>query len=397
MANVFDYLAWRGDLSFTATPFCEADSLVLCRLVYLPFDGIVPSGRSGISLRDAARRFLDSDAAVFAAEDRPFLEALRRSERFGPLSLCCYVSHYDENMEKQFAALTVCLNEQEAYVAYRGTDNTLVGWKEDFNLAFLTPIPAQEEGLAYLQQAGRLFSVLRVGGHSKGGNIAVYASAYSDERTRARIIQVFNHDGPGFGHDVFSTPGYRQIKARLHTFVPQSSVIGMLLDHEEDYTIVHSTQTGLMQHDLYSWEISCDHFIYVDKITAGGLFIDRTFRQWISAMSREERETFVDALYRLIRQTNARTLDELSADWRRHIGILLRSFSGIDDQTRDLLRRLFALLVHYAGETLAQMLPKPGKGEFSVLREKVVPFLSERKEQKTAERRLAASDHDKRE
>ena len=212
---------------------------------------------------------------------------------------------FDPAAEKQFSALTILLEGELPYVAFRGTDGTLVGWKEDFNMSFLTVVPAQKEAVQYLCAASdSLRGRLRVGGHSKGGNLAVYASAFCGEEIQSRIESVYNHDGPGFLSEVVTREGFQRILGRVHTFVPQSSVVGMLLQHEEGCAIVHSTNTWLLQHDLYSWETACNGLVFTEARTRSSRFIDSTLKAWLTQMNPEDRGKLVDGVYTCLLYTS---------------------------------------------------------------------------------------------
>jgi hypothetical protein len=367
MATIFDYLTWRGDLTFQQAPFNTVDNIIFSLLSYLPFDGIVPDPRenSAVPLSEAAERM----QAVYAAPEQGFmfkedpllLSALAGSERYRNLKLTGYVNHIDISREKQFAALTILTGARSAYIAYRGTDDTLVGWKEDFNMSFSPEVPAQSEAVFYLElMAKRLRRrVLRLGGHSKGGNLAVYAAASCTPRVRRRIAAVYNNDGPGFHPSVIAGKGYRLIRDRIYSFVPQSSVIGMLFEHDDDYTVIKSTQTGLMQHDVYSWEVTHNDVIPLDTVTQGSRFIDRTLKEWIYGLTPAQRKGFIDALYEILSATEAKSLAELTANWLKNARIMIQSFSSIDGPTRDLISQTLAALLRAAKNNLPALWPGP--------------------------------------
>ena len=193
-----------------------------------------------------------------------------------------------------------------AFLAFRGTDSTLVGWKEDFNMTFQESVPAQRLAQEYVRSFSAANTYpMRLGGHSKGGNLAVYAGAKCDTAIQNRILEVFNHDGPGFTEQMMTDPGYLNIVPKVKTFVPQSSVFGMLLEHEEPYTIVHSRSVGPMQHDPYSWEAMGRDFVLVEELTADSRFLDRTFKTWLAGMTAEERNEFFDSVFDLLMMENA--------------------------------------------------------------------------------------------
>ena len=357
MANLLEYLAWRGDLSLAESAFNEVDAVILARLSYLPYE-TVPACAEGrtVVLGAAAEALLATDA--LPEKDRQLLELLRLSRRFATLELFGYERRTDVPTQTQFAAVCFRLDEGTVCLCFRGTDNTLVGWKEDFNMTFVCPVPAQRLALAYLEriaaaEKGRLL----LGGHSKGGNLAVYAAAFCDPAVQARIAQVYNFDGPGFDQIVLDYAGYDSICARIGTFVPQSSIVGMLLGHEEKYTVVQSTQKGgIFQHDVYSWQVDADGFQTLETVTNSSRFVDFTLKGWLAQMAPSEREAFIDTVYGVMEQTNATTLQELGEHRLTNTVALMRSLRGLAPEGRAAVIQALRLLLQSTKLGLRQML-----------------------------------------
>ena len=231
--NLFHYLHWRGDLSFAQAPFCPVDNLIFCCLSYLNW-GIPASGstpETAISLKDAAaywEHLPESLQQTRVPLDLQLLQQAANSTRFGSVRLFRYMESFQEQQEQQFSATTFLLDNDTAYVAFRGTDNTLVGWKEDFNMSFQSEVPSQTAAAAYLQEFSALpIHHILVGGHSKGGNLAVFAAVKAPPVLQARIQAVYNNDGPGFCSDILHSVAYYQILHKVHTFVPEASIVGM--------------------------------------------------------------------------------------------------------------------------------------------------------------------------
>lgn len=350
MTNLFDYLYWRGDISTRFAAFQELDGAILARLSYLPFELVLPEPpEAPLPLRDVAAMLLavpELEARVTQPEDLHLLRTVLECERFRNAEVLGFASRRDAETQTQFSALTLRLRPDELLVSFRGTDNTLVGWKEDFNMGFVCPVPAQELAVAYLEQlAAQYPGALRIGGHSKGGNLAVYASAFCSAPVQERILAVYNYDGPGFDETILRRDGYRAICGRVHTFVPQSSVVGMLLGHEEEYTIVHSERMGLMQHNIYSWEVEPTGFLELETVTNSSRFIDHTIKAWIAGMDVQQRERFVDAVYDIMKETNAQTLRDLNENRLNSAMSVLRSLKNLDEQTRSDVTHAIGLLL----------------------------------------------------
>lgn len=317
MADLFDYLRWRGDILFSQLPPTPVDALIFSALSYIRFQGIIPeTPGQRVALADAAGRLLAQPGAEKAGRVKTDLELLRAaadSPRFSQVGLSFYQDVFIPEKDTQFAAVTFLLSDGSAFLAFRGTDNTLVGWKEDFNMSFEERVPAQRLARDYVMRftAAAPKVPLRLGGHSKGGNLAVYAAAKCTPAVQRRILAVYNQDGPGFTEHMLTDAGYRRIVPKIHTYVPQSSVIGMLLEHEEPYNIIKSTQLGLLQHDLYSWAVMAGGFITVQSLTADSRFIDRTLKNWLAGMTIAERNEFVDTVFDLLMVGDTRSPRDL--------------------------------------------------------------------------------------
>lgn len=344
MAGMVEYLQWRGDIPPGIAPFNDVDWLILARLVYLPFEDIVAFDTS-VGLVDAVEALLNTPQRIVRPEDFALLSQLVRSVRFAPMRLLRYVSHWDAVQEKQFAALTVDVGDTLRCVLFRGTDNTLVGWKEDLNMTFMTRIPSQLEAAAYLDGAYTPDRRFIVAGHSKGGNLAVYAAAFANPVVQDQIDKIYSFDGPGFHKEILISAGYGRINSRICAFVPQTSVIGMLLDHEADYTIVHSTQSGLMQHDMYSWQTLPDGFVCLDTVTGASRFIDRTLHDWLLSVEPAQRAAFVDAMFQVLENVQGDSVQSVLSNKYKSLHAVVRAVRGMDPQMRKpLMRALGALL-----------------------------------------------------
>ena len=305
MPDIFDYIAWRGDLSFSSDPPNEIDALIFSGLSYICYGAPLSDDTSArTSLRDAAHDILSVPEALSRSmirKDRELLRAASESDRFGNCTLTCYMDRMVPEEETQFAAVTFMLDDGSAFLAFRGTDDSLTGWKEDFNMSFREFVPAQKMAVEYVDSFTRSHAMpMRLCGHSKGGNLAVYAGSRVSEDVQKRILRIFNNDGPGFGAHMMTDEGYLRIVPKIRTFVPQSSVIGMLLEHEEPYTVIRSDQVSLLQHDFYSWRLLAKSFIRMEDITADSRFLDMTIKNWIAQMSPEERNILVDTLFGLL-------------------------------------------------------------------------------------------------
>ena len=362
MANVCDYVRWRGDLTLEQSEFNEIDNLILARFSYFPFDKIIRENEIA-TIKELSRRFSNQDVTklpILWKDDVKLFPLMGNSKRFGGMLATKYINKIDAEQEKQFSAITVLMPDGTIYVSYRGTDNTIVGWKEDFNMSFKSHIASQISAKQYLEEIAKEYpsSKIIIGGHSKGGNIAVYAATFASKEVKDRIINVYNNDGPGFCEDVIETPEYQEILPRVHTYIPQSSIIGRLMNHKEKYTIVESVQKGIMQHDLYSWQVLGKEFVTLKKLTNESEFIDKTIKDWLENVEPEKREQVIDAVFEILNTTEAQTMKELKANWFANAKTILGTYKNIDSDTKEMVWQTVNELLKVAKNNIFEELPK---------------------------------------
>ena len=306
MANILDYLKWRGDIPFTMIPFNEIDGLILSELSYIYWrrdsDGYV---NSDLKTLYKMMRNLPYTRQISSDEDKQLFSLCAESIRFGDITVVDYQTDTDEKVGKQFAAVTFYLPDNTAFIAFRGTDGTIVGWEEDCNLAFSDPIPAQVEATQYLSKIARQYPYrLRVGGHSKGGNMAVFSACSVSKEIRDRITTVYNYDGPGLSDRIEATIYYSRIADIMEVYVPQSSMIGMLLSHAQNVAVVAADSHSVFQHNPYYWHVKATGFELTER-SKDSEFVESVIHKWLRTVDDNERRMIIDAIFRVIKETNA--------------------------------------------------------------------------------------------
>ena len=345
MANIFDYLGWRGDLSFDVSPFNEVDNLILSMLSFINYKDIVPTGMLGTpvklskcrELKEAQGISTESFGKIIPKAVYDLFISAAASKRFSDV----YVTYFKEDTNlretKQFAAVTFILPDNSLFVAYRGTDDSIVGWREDFNLSFTRETMSQKAAVDYLTKIASVYrGKIRTGGHSKGGNHAVYAAVFAPQSVRERIIAANSNDGPGFVSEIINSPEYAQMEGKICTIVPQSSIIGMLLEHKENYSVVESSEKGgLFQHNPFSWSVLGTSFVHLDSLSEKGKRHDAVMSGWLSKLSAEERRIFTDTLFGVIESTGAKTVTELTTDQFSKITAAVKAYGSLDRDTKE--------------------------------------------------------------
>lgn len=375
--NILDYLDWRGDLTFDQNAFNDVDALIFCQLSYLHFDSLVSSDFDNFStLFEVSEKFKDSSGfetrknlgVMINPLTTELLFKCASSRRFCGVKLCGFVDDYDKAREKQFSAVTFLFDEKKeakygfsgrtkkAFVAFRGTDDTLVGWKEDFNLAFMESVPAQEDAASYLFNAMNSKSLKKyrfyAGGHSKGGNLAIYSAANLDEKSKERILNIYNFDGPGFSEKDLESGKFLSIKPKIVSVFPQMSMIGMLFHHYDDFKVVFSSEKLVMQHDPFSWLVLGADFVLKDSLENGSEIFFRSFNIWFENLEKKQRENFVETVFSLLDSTKARTNTELSRKLVRNAGAILKAAIRLDSSIRDDAIRIIKQFLKITGEQI---------------------------------------------
>ena len=373
MGTILDYLKEYGDYTLEEKPFSEVDSLVLCQFAYLKFDGLAPSideDKPAVSLRElkeqegydhlyADERYREDNTALFLG--------MYRSRRFQDLKINNYVNRISLEKETQFSAVTLRLPNGICYVAYRGTDETIVGWKEDLNLAFSEPVEGQRMSVEYLDRvSAKIEGSFYVGGHSKGGNLATYACMNCEPIVRSRVMAVYDHDGPGFRPEVKARGAYDEIADRIHKTIPHSSLVGMILYTDGIYSVVESRTMGLAQHNPYTWLVKEDHFQMVDELYAGRKFVDEALNQWILSLTQEQMHTFVDTLYQVVLASETDNLIDFSANWFQSLQKIGMALRDIDPETGKAIIQIMKLFFAIASLNMKAMF----KGKTVLTKEK---------------------------
>lgn len=386
MANIIDYIKWRGDLKMQIDPFNDVDGLILSELVYVEFKQLVPglSENKSRRLEDVAKdfeKYNDVDKLMsefsFTKDAITLLNVLGHSKRYKDILLSDYINELDYQEIKQFAAITFQLPDSSIYIAFRGTDDTILGWKEDFMMTYTMPIPSQNRAKEYFEQIASkkynksliyliqnrnyktsIFSSfkqyliqcfqgvqVRLGGHSKGGNLAVYAACNTNEKTKKRIIEIYNNDGPGFDLEILDLPEYQKIARKIKKIVPEGCVFGIMLDYLEEMIVVKSDGKGLMQHSGFTWQVTSTNFIESDNINSDSQVMDTAFKAWLNKVDKETRKNAVNSIFNIIDAAEIKTINDFSEKTFKRLVTALKELKNMDSDSRNTVIQFFKTLV----------------------------------------------------
>ena len=351
MGIIFDYLDQVAYDSIYDTPFNELDMLMLTELTYLPFDQIVSNQMSPnctCRLFEAAEK-VPQDLSMLVTKNRlKLLEKLASSTRFKNIKLMGYVNDIDPDVQKQFAAMIFKIKPDSYVLTFRGTDDSIIGWKEDFHMTYMDQVPAQKTAVNYLRKAmDALPGQFILTGHSKGGNLASYAASQIEPEYQERIQSIYSYDAPGLNHSVITSQGYQTISDKIKRYIPQGSIVGMMLETPKQAQIVKSTAIGgLAQHDTFTWQISDQTFVLLDNLNPDSLQVDKTLKNWVDSVSDEELKDFFDLFFGLILDAGISSINDLTKlENFNKILAVFENANALTDEERDMLTRLAKLLV----------------------------------------------------
>lgn len=356
MKNMLDYIKEFGHVSFEERAFSEIDALVLTELEYLPLEKVVPSDENGedfVTVKEIAeymqehkQELFDENPMMITQERHEVSQVIAEAPRFQSVKFFAVVSEWDKDTTKQFAAVTVEVEPSVRLVVFRGTDETLIGWKEDFLMTYSPLVAAQTDAKEYLAKQASLWDGdLMISGHSKGGNLAIYAAATQEEDVQLRIVDIFCFDSPGLYRSVLETKGYQNIVPLAMRYIPQDSLVGLMLESEVPYVIVKSNATGAMQHSAMTWEIEDGQFIKMEKLTKNSQLNDQTFKKWTESVSDEELELFWNVFFELLFSVGIDTVNDLYGEFMHYVQEFLKAAGNMDEEKRELLTRIALLLV----------------------------------------------------
>ena len=318
--NIMNYLDWRGDLSFDVSPFNEVDNLILSLIVNLDYSGLIPEDGTQVLFSSVVSAYLEKYGEegnyvglMMTKKAWPMVRKLAGTRRFETLRASQYENIVVDDISEQFSALTLTVPGQFSYIAYKGTDDTIAGWKEDCCMAFMDKIEAREDALRYLQEtAERVTEPLILGGHSKGGNLAVYAAAKAPYAVKKRIKHVYSNDGPGFDEDFFKTEDYMLVRNRVTLIMPKCSIIGAIFEQDCEQVIVECSRQGILAHNGFAWEVLGTQFVRADSLVKSSRAFRLGMHRALKGLTADQKREFTDSMFDSLTVTGARTITDLT-------------------------------------------------------------------------------------
>ena len=351
MGNIMDYISWRGDLTFAQSPFNEVDNLILACFSYVNLDRIPAVTRQkGIELKKLVKEFKKLHTIKELEADKSFIRLapfmmfeMAESVRFGNCVIRNYVNEIVTEAEQQFSAVEIVLDDGTSYISFRGTDDTIIGWKEDFNLS-TGVVPAQERAVEYMQRiSDKASGMLRVGGHSKGGNLAIYGSVMC-KSVHDKILEIYSNDGPGFSKEFQESPETAEMMPKIIRIIPEYSIIGTLLEHEKQPIIVASTSRGLLQHDGFSWEVQGPGLVRRDSLNKTALRFVEILHKWIDGMDMEQKRLLIEDLFATLQASGYENLSEVQSGGLKSLAAMVKRLDKFAPESRGMMQELLTAI-----------------------------------------------------
>lgn len=351
MGNIMDYISWRGDLTFAQSPFNEVDNLILACFSYVNLDRIPAVTRQkGIELKKLVKEFKKLHTIKELEADKSFIRLapfmmfeMAESVRFGNCVIRNYVNEIVTEAEQQFSAVEIVLDDGTSYISFRGTDDTIIGWKEDFNLS-TGVVPAQERAVEYMQRiSDKASGMLRVGGHSKGGNLAIYGSVMC-KSVHDKILEIYSNDGPGFSKEFQESPETAEMMSKIIRIIPEYSIIGTLLEHEKQPIIVASTSRGLLQHDGFSWEVQGPGLVRRDSLNKTALRFIEILHKWIDGMDMEQKRLLIEDLFATLQASGYENLSEVQSGGLKSLAAMVKRLDKFAPESRGMMQELLTAI-----------------------------------------------------
>ena len=382
--ELLDYLQWRNDVPLSVSPFNEVDNVIFSYLSYIDFRDLKEDWKGFFDLKDLFRDFCKKysleeiqTTGEFTERAPLLLQEMMAGERFSATKVGYYAEDFDKDKVKQFAALVFLLPDGRNYISFRGTDKTITGWKEDFLMSCQSETAGAKEAVAYFNKiAPVLEGELILGGHSKGGNFAMYAAAFCEAEYKERIVQVYNNDGPGFREEVIQSPEFQELLPKIITIAPQSSIIGQLLSNPAKQHVIHSTAKGILQHDAMTWEAEKDTLVFseLDELSE---YTKTTLGSWLESMDDETRESLCTTAFSLIESTKSETFIEFSGNLMKNMETIWKEMGKLPEEKKKEIMNALSNLMESSKQAAVSQIKSGGQTVISQLQSSGQALLSQ--------------------
>ncbi len=374
--NIYDYLTWRGDLSFERDPFNDVDNLLFTYAAYTDLRKVLKKNEP-VTIHMAAEAFfklhteeecLKSGSLI--AEAPIILRRMGNTKRFGDILISDYVRDIDEERSQQFSAMHFLIDRKTSFIAYCGTDDTIVGWKEDFQLSYKT-VSAELRAAEYINKtAVKMFHNYYIGGHSKGGTLAVYAAMEARPSIKEKILKIYSNDGPGISDISIDQQKYESIRNKIVKIIPQLSIFGLLFDNGEEKRVVKASKSGLYEHDPIAWQVSGTDFVQ-GTLSDYAALIQNILNEFLKTMTLAEREDLVNEMYSAFVKAGIENTTDFTKQGIPVLIKFLREVTNLNENARAALDKLLSVLRKMISERVEEAVKNKVNDVGGVVKNKV--------------------------
>ncbi|HPX32171.1 MAG TPA: DUF2974 domain-containing protein [Erysipelotrichaceae bacterium] len=348
--NMIDYLKWRGDLTFEQDKFNLVDNLLFAYISYTNLDGIVDSSGKEVTIKQAADKYFENHtmeeiekSKSLIARAPEVLKYMGETERFKNCKLKFYAHQIDEETTQQFSAVHIKLNNKTTYISFCGTDDTLVGWHEDFQMSF-KEVSAQRQAINYLNETAGNIGKFYLGGHSKGGNLAYYAALKCNKKIQNQVIMIFDNDGPGISDELFDQQQYDSTIDRYVKIVPEFSIFGLIFERPCKKIIVKSDNLLVLQHIAHSWLVQGNDFVRAEKITDEAIMVQVALNRFLEDVDLQQREKFINDFFNTLHAADIEMLYDFATIGLTRFGRIIKDLMDLDAESKEIGARLLKIV-----------------------------------------------------
>ena len=371
MPNINNYVAKYKNISFRRRGLTPLDIMAVNELSYVALGEVVSEEfdfKKACRIKDILYYYMEhenelkTNNILFPAKRVKLLKLMASSRRYADVQFCGYKEDIDYLKERQFCATVIKIPGIKTFISFRGTDDNVISWKEDFKMSYMSKIPAQKLACKYLEEAlDNLSGSFILTGHSKGGNLAIYSAANTNEAFRGRIEGIYTYDAPGVHTSVLESEGYKAIRSKVVAYVPEDTVVGALLEKDVETVVVKSKLFGVMQHVTYNWQIKGHDFYILKSRTTGSILFERALKQWMCNYSEEELKIICDVAFDLFADINVISFMDFKDEFYKKVSDLIKAATAIDEKNSKLvveaLSDLIKIYISLAGENFKGRIP----------------------------------------
>lgn len=387
MPNINNYVAKYKNISFRRRGLTPLDIMAVNELSYVALGEVVSEEfdfKKACRIKDILYYYMEhenelkTNNILFPAKRVKLLKLMASSRRYADVQFCGYKEDIDYLKERQFCATVIKIPGIKTFISFRGTDDNVISWKEDFKMSYMSKIPAQKLACKYLEEAlDNLSGSFILTGHSKGGNLAIYSAANTNEAFRERIEGIYTYDAPGVHTSVLESEGYKAISSKVTAYVPEDTVVGALLEKDVETVVVKSKLFGVMQHMVYNWQIKGHDLQKLKSRTTGSILFERALKQWMCNYSEEELKIICDVAFDLFADINVISFMDFKDEFYKKVSDLIKAATAIDEKNSKLvveaLSDLIKIYISLAGENFKGRIPSfsPDKDPIKFITEKI--------------------------